>query len=519
MNENLKKQLVELNANPLVRHLQKLPQEFTREDLMNYVIDNEIKRIHFRYVDLNGRLKELKLPINNKYYLERILSEGERIDGSNPYKGIISGGNSDLYIVPIYHLAFQDPFNFDALHIFCRTLGSEGKPLEMIPDNVIAKAHKRLKDKTGISMNALAELEFFLIYDPEDRFPVESQRGYHESMPFVKGSPVVDDILNIVTAMTGHVKYCHSEVGFIKTLQSEDPELDGKCLEQFELEFNPAPLEDMAAYVAMAKWAIRMIADSYGMSVTFSPKLAEGEAGSGLHIHMELMKNEKNIVLDDAGELTKESLAVIGGLMKMSKSLTAFGNTVAASYLRLTPHQEAPTKICWGKSNRSSLVRIPLGWGTLKHLAGQFNPQQNVDFNDVMGRATFEFRVPDGSANMYLLLSGLAVAAYHGLTKPEVAKLADELMVTGDIFAPENAETLAKLEDLPFNCYESAQALKTERDLYQENNIFPQILIDRMIEMLEAQNDKDLNEKLQNMDSQERLQLGRKIMHKFIHIQ
>ncbi len=518
MNEELKKKLIELNANPLVRHLQKLPHEFTREDLINYVTDNEIKRIHFRYADLDGKLKELKLPINNRYFLERILSEGERIDGSNPYRGIVSGGNSDLYIVPIYHLAFQDPFDFEALHIFCRTLGSEGKPLEMIPDNVITKAHRRLKEKTGITMNALAELEFFLIYDPETRFPAESQRGYHESMPFVKGSPVVDDILNVVSAMTSHVKYCHSEVGFIKTLQSENPELDGKCLEQFELEFNPAPLEDMAAYVSMAKWAIRMIADSYDMSVTFSPKLAVGDAGSGLHIHMELIKDDKNIVLDENGELTKESLAVIGGLMKMTKSLTAFGNTVAASYLRLTPHQEAPTKICWGKSNRSSLVRIPLGWGTLKHLAGQFNPQQNISFNDIMGRATFEFRVPDGSANIYLLLSGLAVAAYHGLTKPEVANLAEELFVKGDIFASENAEVLKKLDDLPYNCYESAQALKAERNLYEEDNIFPKILIDKMIGVLEAQNDKELNEKLQHMDSEERLQYSRKIMHKFIHI-
>ena len=40
--------------------------------------------------------------------------------------------------------------------------------------------------------------------------------------------------------------------------------------------------------------------------------------------------------------------------------LTAFGNTVAASYLRLVPDQEAPTRICWGHRNRSSLIRVPL---------------------------------------------------------------------------------------------------------------------------------------------------------------
>ena len=106
---------------------------------------------------------------------------------------------------------------------------------------------------------------------------------------------------------------------------------------------------------------LREVAHSYGIHVSFSPKIAVGQAGSGMHFHTRLVKDGVNQFSTGSG-LTETALKVIGGYLSHAASLTAFGNTVPTSFLRLVPHQEAPTAICWGDRNRSVLVRVPLGW-------------------------------------------------------------------------------------------------------------------------------------------------------------
>ena len=56
--------------------------------------------------------------------------------------------------------------------------------------------------------------------------------------------------------------------------------------------------------------------------------------------------------------LSEDARKVIAGYLTCAASLTAFGNTVPTSYLRLVPHQEAPTSICWGDRNRSVLHEL-----------------------------------------------------------------------------------------------------------------------------------------------------------------
>ena len=51
--------------------------------------------------------------------------------------------------------------------------------------------------------------------------------------------------------------------------------------------------------------------------------------------------------------LSVEARKAIAGMMDLAQSITAFGNKNPMSWLRLVPHQEAPTNICWGMSNRS----------------------------------------------------------------------------------------------------------------------------------------------------------------------
>ena len=103
---------------------------------------------------------------------------------------------------------------------------------------------------------------------------------------------------------------------------------------------------DAADQLVIAKWIIRNVAYQYGFDVTFAPKITEGKAGSGLHIHTQIVKDGVNQMVDK-GKLNSIAKTAIAGYMTCASSLTAFGNTNPTSYFRLVPHQEAPTSICW----------------------------------------------------------------------------------------------------------------------------------------------------------------------------
>ena len=78
---------------------------------------------------------------------------------------------------------------------------------------------------------------------------------------------------------------------------------------------------------------------------------------------MRIMKKGNNQMLKN-GVISDTAKRAIAGMMKLAPSITAFGNMNPTSYLRLVPHQEAPTNVCWGDRNRSTLVRVPLGWAS-----------------------------------------------------------------------------------------------------------------------------------------------------------
>jgi glutamine synthetase len=145
--------------------------------------------------------------------------------------------------------------------------------------------------------------------------------------------------------------------------------------EQHEIEFNPVDAEEAVEQLIIAKWILRMLGQKYGVTISFAPKITVGKAGSGLHIHFLIEKDGINYMADDQG-LTDMAKQAIAGILDKAQSLTAFGNTIPTSYLRLVPHQEAPTMVCWGDSNRSVLVRVPLGWIAKTNMIKDANPQE-----------------------------------------------------------------------------------------------------------------------------------------------
>ena len=60
-------------TNPICLLVDKPREEFTREDLLRVIEQKQIERITLHYTALDGKYKELKVPVSNRLQAERLL--------------------------------------------------------------------------------------------------------------------------------------------------------------------------------------------------------------------------------------------------------------------------------------------------------------------------------------------------------------------------------------------------------------------------------------------------------------
>ena len=492
----------DLQPNAVVRFLQKPAHEFTKADIIRFVKENGIRMINFMYPADDNRLKTLNFVINSEEYLYSILTFGERVDGSSLFP-FIEAGNSDLYVIPRYYTAFVDPFaEIPTLTMLCSFFNNEGNPMPASPEYSLRRAVETFRETTGMDFYAMGELEYYVIADDPKIFHATDQKGYHESAPFAKFNDFRTECMNLIAQTGGQIKYGHNEVGNFT--------LNDKVFEQNEVEFLPVPAVEAADTLMLAKWIIRTLAFKKNLDVTFAPKITEGKAGSGLHIHFKLMKDGKNMMTKD-GKLSDDAKKAIVGILEHASAITAMGNKVPTSYFRLVPHQEAPTSICWGDRNRSVLIRVPLGWTGEKDMCTQANPLEEADLV-LPDKQTVELRSADCSANVYQLLAGMIVAARSGFEMPNALKRAEELYVNVNIHQDDNREKLESLASLPDSCYASSKAIDADRAVFEALGVFSPQMIDGIIKQLKQYRDKNLRSEI-GQNRQEMLNLVSKFWH------
>ena len=494
---------LELNPNKVVAYLGKPAKEFTKADIVRYIRENGVRMVNFMYPAGDGRLKTLNFVINNAAYLDAILTCGERVDGSSLFP-FIEAGSSDLYVLPRFSTAFLDPFaEIPTLSMLCSYFNKDGEPLESSPEHTLRKACRAFTEVTGMQFEAMGELEYYVIAPDEGLFPATDQKGYHESAPYAKFNEFRTTCMAYIAQAGGQIKYGHSGVGNFT--------IDGLIYEQNEIEFLPVAAEDAADQLMIAKWIIRNLAYQMGYDITFAPKITAGKAGSGLHIHMRIVKDGQNQMLD-GGVLSATARRAIAGMMELAPSITAFGNTNPTSYFRLVPHQEAPTNICWGDRNRSVLVRVPLGWAAKSDMCQIANPLEPLSNYDTTQKQTVEMRSPDGSADLYQLIAGLAVACRHGFEMENALEVADKTYVNVNIHQKENEDRLKDLAQLPDSCEASADCLERQRAVFEEHNVFSPAMIDGIIKKLRAYGDKTLRSEIEG-NQEAMLELVRRYFH------
>ena len=447
----------------------KVPCFSEKEELAKFVVDNDFRILNLCHVPEDGRLKTLSFAVSDRDRVLEVLELGERVDGSSLFS-FIEPGKSDIYIVPRVGRAFVNPFaSVPTLNVLCDYLDENGKPLDVAPRNVLAKAERKLKDDTGVALKGLAELEYYVVAKQDNPALFEGlpDRNYHDSAPFARFEALRNEALVVLAEAGIGTKYAHGEVGRIYGK-------DGSFVEQHEIEFAVQSLADMADNVAIAKWMLRNLCVNHGVTVTFVPKVSLEHAGTGMHVHLCALKGGRSIVADADGRLSDEAKMMIGGILWFAPSLAAFGNPTPVSYLRFIARKESPMHICWAARNRLALVRIPLWWSFRKGKVDSL-------------RETFEYRAPDAFSNAYLLFAGLALAADYGLCNGrEMLKEAEELHIEA------GSSEQKKLKVLPCCCSESADNLEKDRALYEADGVFPKRLIDKTVEKLKAYKDDGL---------------------------
>ncbi len=446
----------------------------TAQDIMNFIRDNGIEMVDFKMVDIHGQYRHVTIPAD--HFCEDTLRDGIGFDASNYGYAVVE--KSDMVFIPDPDTAVMDPFcDIPTLSMTGNAMiiaSPENKPLAQYPRNIVLAAEQYMKDQ-GIAdtMLILPEFEFYLFdqagwevqpnaigmhidyaqahwnsYTQGQGQVVPKQKNYHIAKPFDPTYECRSEMVMLMEEAGIPIKYHHPEVGGAG---------------QFEIEPKLGKMSFMADATMMIKYIIRNTALKYGYSATLMPKPVYGEAGSGMHVHMLLMKDGQPLFSDDNGysHLSKEAHWFMGGLLKHIASLCALTNPSTNSFKRLVPGFEAPVTVGYATSNRSAVIRIPA-------------------YAKTPNLRRFELRNPDATCNPYFCYAAILMAGLDGIKNqidPHANGWGPYDMNLFDL--PE--EEKAKLQGLPTNLPDALDALEADHDYLTAGGVFPEELLRNFI--------------------------------------
>ncbi len=249
---------------------------------------------------------------------------------------------------------------------------------------VLAKA-KALgyRIKTGV------ECEYFLLNpagdslsDPFDR----AQKPCYDQQALMRRYDVVSQICDGML-----------ELGW-QPYQTDHEDANG----QFEMNWGFDEALVTADRHAFFKYMVKSIAEQHGFRATFMPKPFPELTGNGCHTHISAWDEQGEINRFEAaeGELGLSTLGYqfLAGVLHSAAAICAVSNPTVNSYKRLNATRTnsgatwSPSTISYGGNNRTHTIRIP-------------------------GPGRFEFRLPDGAANPYLMPAALIAAGLEGIAE------------------------------------------------------------------------------------------------------
>jgi glutamine synthetase len=443
------------------------------EKTLKLIKDNDVKWVDLRFTDSHGKEQHVTLPVGE--IDDDFFQDGKMFDGSSiaGWKGI---NESDMILLPEDETAVLDPFTDVAtLNLRCNIVEpTTMQGYERDPRSVALRAEEYLKS-TGIADTALfgPEPEFFVfdsvqwksdmsgamynIYSEEAAWVSadEFEKNNIGHRPGVKGGyfpvPPVDSLHDLRGAMCSAME----QMGLEIEVHHHEVGTAGQC----EIGVGANTLTKKADEVQILKYCVHNVAHAYGKTATFMPKPLIGDNGSGMHVHMSLAKDGKNLFAgDEYAGLSEEALFYIGGVIKHARALNAFTNGSTNSYKRLVPGFEAPVMLAYSARNRSASIRIP--WVS--------NPKAR----------RIETRFPDPAANPYLCFAALMMAGLDGIKN----KIHPGDAMDKDLYDLP-AEEAKDIPTVAHTLTMALDALEADHEFLTQGDVFTKDMLDGYIEL------------------------------------
>jgi glutamine synthetase len=446
------------------------------EAVKRLIAEHDIRNIDVKYSDLVGNWYHIGFPPGR---LESMLENGVPFDGSS-IPGMRSVEAGDMVVIPDLETAMLDPFTRRPTLRMLSYISDADTRVGVGKDaRSLAKRAQAHLESTGVADQSLwiPEFEFYLFNDAEihngkhsagykftsaenkaelpfgyqdrDGTAVANRKGYHIDTPFDKYAYVRQEMVEHIEEIGCPVRYHHHEVGLSGQQEIETEMID------FSL------IVDRMMYI---KDIIHNTALRHDLSATFMPKPLYDEPGNGMHFHIQLRKDGKNLFFEPGqyADLSNTALYFIGGILEHGRSLAALTNPSTNSYKRLVPGFEAPVKLFFGLSNRSAAIRIPR-------------------YATSAETKRIEFRTSDGTCNYYLAMSALLLAGLDGIERKILPTKENGFGPFDDNVFAWSKEKKDQLVSVPATLEEALEELERDYEYLLAGNVFSRELLETWV--------------------------------------
>lgn len=350
-------------------------------DLAAFAESRGIKYFMISYTDLFGAQRAKLVPAQA---IAAMQADGAGFAGFATWLDL-TPAHPDMMALPDAASVFQLPWKRDVAWVASNCLMAGGGPLDQAPRNVLTRQVDRAA-QMGLTVKTGVEPEFFLltpqgtqISDPADT----AVKPCYDQQAVMRRYDVIAEICDAML-----------ELGW-QPYQNDHEDANG----QFEMNWMYDSALATADKHSFFKFMTRSIAEKHGMRATFMPKPIMGLTGNGCHAHISVWRQDgTNAFADDVDPLglSPEGYHFVGGIMNHATALAALTNPTVNSYKRINAPRTvsgatwAPNSVTWTGNNRTHMIRVP-------------------------GPGRFEFRLPDGAANPYLLQAAIIAAGLSGL--------------------------------------------------------------------------------------------------------
>ena len=142
---------------------------YTREDILQLVEEEDVAFIRLQFTDIFGMMKNMAVTVSQ---LEKALDNRCMFDVSS-VEGLSCEEDSDMYLYPdprTFEIFPWRPQQGKVARLICDVYRPDGTPYEVDPRYVLKKAIAEAAEE-GYTMNVGPECEFFLFHTDDDGLP------------------------------------------------------------------------------------------------------------------------------------------------------------------------------------------------------------------------------------------------------------------------------------------------------------------------------------------------------------